>query len=604
MAHYYKIASVTTNSKWLRALTVIGCGIISASVGYIVLSSGLGGTSGIAGSGFLVAVIVGLLALLGMGTVHAFYVGHRKATDEIAQIHRIDLTTGLLSRVGLEHEINKFMEEDAANGGLMRAYLIALEFDSIKDINEMYGHEIGDTIIKVLAQRLQKIVGDLGPIGRVSGSEYVVAFTAGTNERELKIAVDTLIEAMSQPIRIGGISMAVFGNAGVVRLHHKTAKLEAALRCATLARSSARGAGRGTWSIYHPEMSQIAAYRKWLESELSSALQRREFTLHYQPQVDSSTGAIVGYEALLRWTHHDKGAIPPGEFIEIAEQCGLIRPIGAWVLQQACTDAMQLPDHMTMSVNVSSVQIMDIDFIANLKRTLQSTGLPPHRLELEVTESVVISDFKTVRDRFAQVHDMGCAVAIDDFGTGYSNLTNLSELPFNKLKIDKSFIDRLINQKKMGSIVSTIVNLANSMGATAIAEGVESADQAELLGQSGCTLIQGYYYSKPLTLQQAQALGASIHRTVHSSEAVSAESFAPQLVSVGDDLPVEPLLEAAAEAMPQPVSTPGPVAKALAVVSEPMPIHANDTGIAGAELPSPAIAASSFEQRLARIATG
>lgn len=538
MAHHTLSKSTTTKSPILRLATVLAVGIISATVGYLALTLVLDGLTEKIGLTLLVTISVGLLAMLGMGTVHAFYVGHKKATEEIDYIHRLDSTTGLLSRPGLEHEINLFMAEDSDKGGLVKAYLIAFEFDSIKDINEMYGHEIGDAIIKVLAQRLLKIVGDLGPVGRVSGSEYVVVFTAGTNERELKVAVDTLIEAMSQPIKVGSTSMAVFGNAGVVRLHQRTTKLETALRCATLARASARAAGRGTWSIYHPEMSQIAAYRKWLESELSSALQRNEFALHYQPQVESSTGTIVGYEALLRWTHHDKGAIPPSEFIEIAEQCGLIRPIGAWVLRQACSDAMQLPDHMTMSVNVSSVQIMDADFIKSLHHILQTTGLPPQRLELEVTESVVISDFKTVRDRFAQVHDMGCAIAIDDFGTGYSNLTNLSELPFNKLKIDKSFVDRLINQKKMGSIVSTIVNLASSMGATAIAEGVEAADQAELLSKSGCTLIQGYYYSKPLTLTQAKKLGSTIPRSSHEPNAMSAETFSPRPATTPNPMPV------------------------------------------------------------------
>lgn len=598
MAYYNQIPSITTNSKGLQTLAVVACGLVCASIGYIVLSHSLGAVHADGRAGFMIAIVVGLLALLGMGTVHAFYVGHRKATEEIANIHRIDFVTGLLSRAGLEHEINKFVETDAVNGGLTRAYLISLEFDSLKDINEVYGHDVGDTIIKVLAERLKKIVGDLGPVGRLSGSEYVIAFTAGTHERELKIAVDTLIESMSQPIRVGGVSMAVFGNAGVVRLHQSKNSLESALRCATLARSSARAAGRGTWSIYHPEMSQIAAYRKWLESELSSALQRGEFALNYQPQVDASTGAIIGYEALLRWTHHDKGAIPPGEFIEIAEQCGLIRPIGNWVLQKACSDAMQLPDHMTMSVNVSSVQIMDIDFIDNLKRILRSTGLPPKRLELEVTESVVITDFKTVRERFAQVHEMGCAVAIDDFGTGYSNLTNLSELPFEKLKIDKSFIDRLVNQKKMGSIVSTIVNLANSMGAKAIAEGVESVDQAELLARAGCTLIQGYYFSKPLTLAQAQAFGSSIHHTVHSSESVPAQAIIPPRDNFASAQAEAAMSDAAAHAMPnQPPLHPTPsiVAGMEKAATAITPV---------AQAPGAAVGTSSFEKRLARIATG
>ena len=463
------------------------------------------------GSSFLIGIITGLLALLGGATAQSFLAGQSQGKAELVEALKTDAQTGLLSRRGLEDMLEKLLEDQASANALSSTYLVAFEFDSIKDINEVYGQETGDTVIRILGDRLQRIVGELGPVARTSGSEYVVILKAANSERELKVAVDALIEALSNPIKFGSVSLAVFGNAGVVKLANRATQLEVALRCATLARASARGAGRGTWAIYHPEMSQVAAYRKWLESELSAAIQRNELSLRYQPQVDFRTGKVAGYEALLRWQHHEKGAISPVEFIEIAEQCGLMRTIGAWVLKKACIDAMQMADDIVMSVNVSSAQIIETDFCHMLRRTLMETGLPAQRLELEVTESVVISDYTTVRKRFAEIREIGCAIAIDDFGTGYSNLTNLAELPFQKLKIDKSFVDRMIQQRNIGSIVTTIVNLAHSLDAKVIAEGVEMREQAVMLNAAGCSLIQGYYYSKPLTLAEALRLGTTIN---------------------------------------------------------------------------------------------
>lgn len=502
----------------LRVATLVACGMVSASIGYLVLVKTMDFTNTATDFTFLVGIICGLLALVGSSTVQAFFAGHRVAAEVLDNTLRLDPQTGLLSRNGFSDALNEFMKEQKNDNAMSGAFLIAFEFDSIKDINEIYGHEIGDTIIRILADRLRRIVGELGPIGRISGSEYVLAIKAASNDRELKAAVDALIDAMSQPIKIAGISMAVFGNAGVVKLSQRNTKLETALRCATLARASARDAGRGTWAIYHPEMSQLASYRKWLESELATALQRNELSLHYQPQVEYSTGRIVGHEALLRWTHHEKGSIAPSEFISIAEHCGLIRPIGIWILRKACMDAMRMDPSIIVSVNVSSAQIMDADFTTTLRRILSDTGLPPERLELEVTESVVISDYALVRKRFAEIHEIGCPIAIDDFGTGYSNLTNLAELSFNKLKIDKSFVDRMLHQRNIGSIVNTIVNLAHSLNATVIAEGVESRDQAVVLNNAGCPLFQGYLYSKPLQLAEVMNLGTHIH--IEPDEAV------------------------------------------------------------------------------------
>jgi EAL domain-containing protein (putative c-di-GMP-specific phosphodiesterase class I) len=262
----------------------------------------------------------------------------------------------------------------------------------------------------------------------------------------------------------------------------------------------ARASGIGNWMVFQPYMGEVADHRQWVESELHTAFKRGDFELHYQPQLDLAKGKIVGYEALIRWRHPERGMIAPMEFVPIAEETGMIVPIGEWVLRRACSDAKLIPDDCFVAVNISPVQFMTKDFLALVKDVIRDTGIAPRRLELEVTETAMMQD----RDRAAyilkELSDMGISVAVDDFGTGYSNLSYLIDFSFQKLKIDRSFVSRMEQDSNSGAVVSTIVGLSRALGVHTIAEGVETETQATLLRAAGCEVVQGFFFGKPQPL--------------------------------------------------------------------------------------------------------
>jgi EAL domain-containing protein (putative c-di-GMP-specific phosphodiesterase class I) len=273
------------------------------------------------------------------------------------------------------------------------------------------------------------------------------------------------------------------------------------LRRSNLALQNARAGGVGNWSVFDSEMGRVADHRQWVESELHTAFERGDFDLHYQPQLDLPTGRIIGYEALIRWNHPERGMIPPMEFIQIAEETGMINPIGEWVLRKACSDARHLPNDCFVAVNISPVQFMTKDFVGVVRDTMRATGIKPSRLELEVTETAMMQD----RDRAAailkELAEMGISVAVDDFGTGYSNLSYLIDFSFGKLKIDRSFVSRIDTDSSSGAVVSTIVGLSRALGVSIIAEGVETESQATLLRAAGCEVVQGYLIGRPAPLK-------------------------------------------------------------------------------------------------------
>lgn len=484
-------------TKFYRASTIFSSGFGAASLALwaanIFVQDANAGQL-LSTTGMLIA---GLAALAGAGCAYAYFAGGDDRSADYEEVLRTDAVTGLLSRTGLEHALPILLGENENTKGMQRVFLVCMDFEELRDINDVYGADIGNAVLKVLAKRLSDLVGEAGPLVRTNGSEFVIGLRTGRDDRELRAAVVALMDTLSKPVRIGAVTYPVYANGGVVQVHNADTPIEKLLRQANLARRCAKESGRGSYAIYHPEMSHSATYRQWIETELTYAIQRNEFSLNYQPQYQMPSGKIVGYEALLRWEHRDKGAISPEEFITVAESCGFIQQLGTWVLRRACFDATKFPIETTVSVNVSTAQIEGADFISTLKSVLAETGLPASRLELEVTESVLIHDHARMRRIFSEIKELGISIAIDDFGTGYSNLTNLSELAFDKIKIDKSFIQRLGQSSDSGSMVSTIINLAETLGAVTVAEGIETEAQSELLTAAGCPIMQGFFYGRP-----------------------------------------------------------------------------------------------------------
>ncbi|MEG6584883.1 sensor domain-containing protein [Dendrosporobacter sp. 1207_IL3150] len=432
----------------------------------------------------------------------------RHQTEKIRRIAYTDVLTGLSNRAHLNEMLEGEMEQ--ARRGMSTGGVLFIDLDDLKTVNDTLGHTYGDAIIVEAGKRIAKEVGKNAIIARIGGDEFVVILPGKRDRQCIATIADGVIHALCQNTEVFGEIFHLSASIGVTIYPDDDNTAEGILKNADNAMYFAKNSGKNCWKFYDVEMQAVAYEKMMLTKSLHRAVGNNEFEVYYQPQVNIADGAIVGFEALLRWNSPEHESIPPVRFIPLAEQSGLINIIGDWVLQEACQFARRLADNgwgnICVAVNVSPHQLCADRFIDSVRDALLNAGVLPHQLEIEITENVLIASFKDSISKLEELQSMGVRLALDDFGTGYSSLTYLQRLPVQTLKIDKSFIDMILVPGSKKAIISTIVDMAHQMKMTVVAEGVETEEQLEYLAKIHCNFAQGYLFSRPVPKNEALQL--------------------------------------------------------------------------------------------------
>ena len=436
------------------------------------------------------------------------------AESKVRFLAHHDPLTQLTNRVEFHARLAQRLDED---GGELVAVLIA-DLDHFKLINDSLGHAAGDRVLEVAAQRLAGRGGPQDIVARLGGDEFALLLGQVPSVEAALALAQRIVDDLSLPIEVEGrmIRMGLSVGVAIAPDHGETA--DELLRAADMALYEAKSAGRGLTALYHHDMKQVLLEQRALELELRSALADGAFVLHYQPLHELASDSIIGFEALLRWNHPLRGMIAPAEFIGLAEQTGLIVPIGEWVLREALAEAATWEGALTVAVNVSAVQMRDGDLLRQVISALSATELDPRRLELEITETVLMQDQEACLAQLHRLRALGVRIALDDFGTGYSSLNYLRSFPFDKIKIDRCFIEDVCEGGESGAIVEAVLDLAARLNMQTIAEGVEDADQLDALRLRGCTQVQGYLISKALPAAELPVQRLGPKRLVTNSD--------------------------------------------------------------------------------------
>ncbi|MBR0707717.1 bifunctional diguanylate cyclase/phosphodiesterase [Bradyrhizobium liaoningense] len=427
----------------------------------------------------------------------------RRAHEKIAHMAHYDALTDLPNRTLFREQIERELAKAA--GGEQFA-LLYIDVDEFKGINDSLGHHVGDELLKAIATRLRGCLkkGDL--IARLGGDEFAVIQTGIRSSADVLSFVTRIYEAIRQPYHCLGHQLSTDASIGIALAPQDGSDLDQLIKNADLAMYGAKAEGRRTHRFFEPEMDASAKARLTMEQDLRQALVNGGFEIHYQPLVDLRSGEISGCEALLRWRHPERGMVSPAEFIPIAEDTGLINELGDWVLRMACNEAATWPTHIRVAVNVSPVQLKCDTLALRIASALAASGLDPRRLELEITEAVLIRDDEAALSILHQLRAIGVRIALDDFGTGYSSLSYLKRFPFDKIKIDRCFVADIAETSGAPVIVQAVVNIAAASSMTTVAEGVETEAQREMLRNLGCTEMQGYLFSAPKPAAEVRKL--------------------------------------------------------------------------------------------------
>jgi diguanylate cyclase (GGDEF)-like protein len=410
-----------------------------------------------------------------------------------------DLPNRALLNERLEHALTR-----VKRGEIVAVHL--LDLDHFKTVNDTLGHPAGDQLLKMVTGRLQKLVRETDTVARMGGDEFAVLQVAIGQPADATALALRVIEAVSAPYTIDGQQVVIGTSVGIAVGPADGLAPDQLIRNSDLALYRAKADGRSTYRFFGPEMDAQMQARHLMEHDLRNALPAGEFELHYQPVVNLESNEISGVEALIRWRHPEKGIIPPSAFIPVAEEIGFIVPLGEWVIRQACATAAKWPGDVRIAVNLSPIQFRNPGFVQVVVSALAASGLAADRLELEITESVLLQDSEATLSTLYQLRGLGVRIAMDDFGTGYSSLSYLQSFPFDKIKIDRSFVKDIVDGVGSLNIVRAVAAMANGLGMATTAEGVETKEQLETVKAEGCTEMQGFLFSRPVPAEEIEAL--------------------------------------------------------------------------------------------------
>ena len=428
----------------------------------------------------------------------------RRQQERLTNLANMDVLTTLPNRGRVRQLLGEALSGSTAGG--CPCAILFLDLDGFKPVNDTFGHPAGDQVLKSVAQRLIKQVGNLGTVGRMGGDEFAIVISDAQSRKTVETLAERVIAAVAEPYHLGKAEVRIGVSIGCAFGPIDGQSVDDLIQKADLALYQSKATGRGACHFFHSDMANKAEDRLHIEQDLKAGLAGGQFRLLYQPLINAADQSLVGFEALIRWHHPTRGIVPPNEFITIAEDSGLIVDLGDWVIEEACRAASHWPEHITVAVNISAKQLIFPALPHTVANAMRKNRLQANRLELEVTESIFMGDSANALDVLKRLRALGVGIALDDFGTGYSSLGYLNKAVFHKLKIDGSFVRETAGNRETVAIIQSIVQLAKSFRMTVTAEGVETADDFNRMRDLGCNQIQGYLFGRPMTYERASEL--------------------------------------------------------------------------------------------------